>query len=141
MSVDHASAVAAPKSDPVFLHVKAGITVIVTDTEGAWRMADVIWVDGGARNPKVATLFQVADVDTGGIDWVNIHLTNLTRPIRGNSGSPATRRLLPLITALAGGSASNPSSASSAKPQSRCAAATADESSAQAGGAERSCTS
>ena len=33
MSVDHASAVAAPKSDPVFLHVKAGITVIVTDTE------------------------------------------------------------------------------------------------------------
>ena len=57
MSVDHASAVAAPKSDPVFLHVKAGITVIVTDTEGAWRMADVIWVDGGARNPKVSTLF------------------------------------------------------------------------------------
>ena len=53
MSVDHASAVAAPKSDPVFLHVKAGMTVIVTDTEGAWRMADVIWVDGGARNPKV----------------------------------------------------------------------------------------
>ena len=46
MSVDHASAVAAPKSDPVFLHVKAGMTVIVTDTEGAWRMADVIWVDG-----------------------------------------------------------------------------------------------
>ena len=50
MSVDHASAVAVPKSDPVFLRVKAGMTVIVTDTEGAWRMADVIWVDGGARN-------------------------------------------------------------------------------------------
>ena len=57
MSADHASAVAAPKSDPVFLHVKPGMTVIVTDTEGAWRMADVIWVDGGARNPKVLTLF------------------------------------------------------------------------------------
>ena len=57
MSVDHATAVAAPKSDPVFLHVKAGMTVIVTGTEGAWRMADVIWVDGGARNPKVLTLF------------------------------------------------------------------------------------
>ena len=81
MSVNHASAVAAPKSDPVFLHVKAGITVIATDTEGAWRMADVIWVDGGARNPKVPKLFQVADVDTGGINWVNIHLTELTRPI------------------------------------------------------------
>ena len=71
MSVDHASAVAAPKSDPVFLHVKAGMTVIVTDTDGAWRMADVIWVDGGARNPKVPTLFQVADVDTGVINWIN----------------------------------------------------------------------
>ena len=74
MSVDHASAVAAPKSDPVFLHVKACITVIVTDTEGAWRMADVIWVDGGARNPKVPTLFEVADVDTGVINWVNADL-------------------------------------------------------------------
>ena len=74
MSVDHASAVAAPKSDPVFLHVKAGMTVIVTDTEGAWRMADVIWVDGGARNPKVPTLFQVADVDTGVINWINADL-------------------------------------------------------------------
>ena len=38
MTLDHASAVAAPKSDPVFLHVKAGMTVIVTDTDGAWRM-------------------------------------------------------------------------------------------------------
>ena len=34
-------------------------------------MADVIWVDGGARNPTVPTLFQVADVDTGVINWVN----------------------------------------------------------------------
>ena len=71
MSVDHASAVAAPKSDPVFLDVKAGMTVIVTYTEGVWRMDDVIWVDGGARNPKVPMLFQVADVDTGVINWVN----------------------------------------------------------------------
>ena len=60
MSVDHASAVAVPKSDPVFLRVKAGMTVIVTDSEGALRMADVSWVDGGARNPKVPTLFQKA---------------------------------------------------------------------------------
>ena len=49
-SIDHACTVAAPKSDPVFLHVKTGMTVIVTDTEGAWRMADV---------------------DTGVINWVN----------------------------------------------------------------------
>ena len=66
---------------PVFLSVKAGMTVIVSDTEGAWRMADVIWVDGGARNPKVPTLSQVADVDTGVINWINIHLSELTRPI------------------------------------------------------------
>ena len=74
MPVDLASALAAPKSDPVFLHVKAGMTVIVTYKEGAWRMADVIWVDGGARNPKVPTLFQVADVDTGVINWINTDL-------------------------------------------------------------------
>ena len=74
MSVDHLVVTERPSRDPVFLHVKAGMTVIVTDTEGAWRMADVIWVDGGARNPKVPTLFQVADVDTGVINWINADL-------------------------------------------------------------------
>ena len=73
MSVDHASGVAAPRADPVFLHVRAGMTVIIDDGSD-WRMADVIWVDGGARNPKVPTLFQVADVDTGVINWVNADL-------------------------------------------------------------------
>ena len=80
MSVDRASAVAAPKSDPVFLHVKAGMTVIVTDTEGAWRMVAVIWMDGGARNPKVPTLFQVSDVDTGVINWINADLVTQIVP-------------------------------------------------------------
>ena len=76
MSVYRSSAIAAPKSDPVFLHVKAGMTVIVTDTDAdsGWRMADVIWVDDGARNAKVQTLFQVADVDTGVINWINADL-------------------------------------------------------------------
>ena len=73
MSVDHASGVGAPKSDHVFLHVKASMTVIV-DNGSDWRMADVIWVDGAARNPKVPTLFQAADVDTGVINWVNTDL-------------------------------------------------------------------
>ena len=36
----YGSGVSAPTSDPVFLHVKSGMTVIVTDTDGAWRMAD-----------------------------------------------------------------------------------------------------
>ena len=73
MLIDHASGVATPKMDPVFLHVRAGMTVIVEEG-GDWRKADVIWVDGGARNPKVPTLFQVADVDTGVINWVNADL-------------------------------------------------------------------
>ena len=46
----------------------------IGEEEKDWRMADVIWVDGGARNPKVPTLFQVADVDTGVINWVNADL-------------------------------------------------------------------
>ena len=69
--VGDGSDVSAPTSDPVFLHVKSGMTVIVTHTDGAWRMADVSCGDGGARNPKTPTLFQVADVDTDVINWVN----------------------------------------------------------------------
>ena len=45
--VGRGSGVSASMSDQLFLHVKSGMTVIVTDTDGAWRMADVIWVDGG----------------------------------------------------------------------------------------------
>ena len=69
----HASGVSAPNSDQVFLHVRAGMTVIVEEGK-VLRMADVIWVDGDARKPKVLTLFQVADVDTGLINWVNADL-------------------------------------------------------------------
>jgi len=49
-------------------------------------MADVIWVDGGARNPKVPTLFQVADVDTGVINWVNADLVTHIVPIAWITG-------------------------------------------------------
>ena len=78
MLFDDSCAVEAPKSDPVFLHLTPGMTVTVTDKEGAWWMADEIWVGGGARNPKVPTLFQVTDVDTGVINWVNADLvTNI----------------------------------------------------------------
>ena len=72
----HGSGVLAPTSDPVFMHVKSGMAVIVTHADGAWRMADVIWVDGGARSPKVPMLFQVADVDTGVINWINADFVN-----------------------------------------------------------------
>ena len=44
------------------------------DKPESWWMADVIFVDGGARNPKVPTLFLVADVDSGVVRWVNADL-------------------------------------------------------------------
>ena len=37
-------------------------------------MGDVLFMEGGARNPKVPTLFQIACVDTGTIRWVNADL-------------------------------------------------------------------
>ena len=60
----------------------AGMTVIVQhlpqvghrSIEGQWWMANVIHVDGGARNPRIPTMFQVADVDDGAIRWVNADL-------------------------------------------------------------------
>ena len=70
MSVDH-SLVPLKGSQPVFLSVRAGMTVIIgNDCGDDWWMADVLQVDGGARDPGVPTLFQVADVDDGTIRWV-----------------------------------------------------------------------
>ena len=51
----------------------------VTDAEGVRRMADVIWIDSGARNPKFPKLFQVGYVENRVITWVNNHLINLSR--------------------------------------------------------------
>ena len=34
-------------------------------------MGQVIWCEGGARDPRVNTMFQVANVDSGEITWVN----------------------------------------------------------------------
>ena len=74
MSVDHSVVpFKLPEGElaPVFLSVKVGMTVICGNSESDdWWMADVIHVDGGARDPKVPTLFQVAEVDTGVIRWV-----------------------------------------------------------------------
>ena len=69
MSVDHASGVASTR--PIlFLH-KTGITLIIDDCSD-WRMADVIWVDGGQT--PFSTLFQVTDVGTSVNYWVNADL-------------------------------------------------------------------
>ena len=80
VSVDSASPV-NPQADPVFLHVQAGMTVVVADDNGAWCMADVLHVEGGARNPRIPTLFQVADVDSGVVTWVNADLVTHIVPV------------------------------------------------------------
>ena len=64
MSVDHSSGAKPPTKDPLFLHVKAGMTVVVSEGEN-WWMGDVIYKEGGARDPKVPTLFQIAFFDRG----------------------------------------------------------------------------
>ena len=51
MSVDHSSGAKPPTKDPLFLHVKAGMTVVVSEGEN-WWMGDVIYKEGGARDPK-----------------------------------------------------------------------------------------
>ena len=49
---DHASDVEAPpKPDPVFPNVKAGMSVIIKNTEETWRKANVIHVIGSIRDP------------------------------------------------------------------------------------------
>ncbi len=39
-----------------------------------WWMAEVIHCGGAARDPSIHNLFQVADVDSGVIRWINADL-------------------------------------------------------------------
>lgn len=78
MSVDHSTVVRQSGETPVFLSAKSGDVVIVWDCarqvwgeSTEWWMGQILWVEGGARNPKVPTLFQISDIDTGVIRWVN----------------------------------------------------------------------
>ena len=81
MSVDHPSPAASPLEGtrpPTFLRVKPGDHVIVQATQqvaqsfdAGWWMGQVIFCEGGARDPRVNTVFQVANVDDGHIRWVN----------------------------------------------------------------------
>ena len=36
-----------------------------------WWMGQVVFFEGGARDPRVTTMFQVSNVDDGCIKWVN----------------------------------------------------------------------
>ena len=73
MSIDHSVVMLRPDRDPLFTHVKAGMTVIIEDN-GDWWMADVIRVIGNVRNPKLPRFFQVADVETRVVRWIKADL-------------------------------------------------------------------
>ena len=67
----------ASQDAPPFLGFKAGDLVLVeplsadTAADADWWMGWIIHVDGGARDPRVPTLFQVADCDTGHVRWIS----------------------------------------------------------------------
>ena len=72
MSVDHGDL--AVKAEAPFLHVRPGHFVIVGGDrlgQGDWWMGQVIFCEGSARHPRLPSLFQVANVDTGVITWIN----------------------------------------------------------------------
>jgi len=72
MPLDQLSAINLPERDPIFLHVKAGMAVIVADPiKNAWSMADVLNVDNKVCSPQTPAFFQVADVHTGAISWIS----------------------------------------------------------------------
>ncbi len=81
MSTDHPTSAPSPLANtppPAFLSVRPGNLVIVQAQQQAaqkntdeWFMGQVIWREGGARDPMVNTMFQVANVDNGEITWVN----------------------------------------------------------------------
>tara|TARA_Y100000746_G_scaffold162563_2_gene140004 strand:+ start:78 stop:368 length:291 start_codon:yes stop_codon:yes gene_type:complete len=88
VSVDHLTATKAPDAaKPGFLDVKPGMTVIVRNDERPgetqdkeWWMGEVIHCGGAARDPSIYNLFQVADVDSGVIRWVNADLVTHILP-------------------------------------------------------------
>ena len=52
MPIDRSIVTSRPDRDPLFTHVKAGMTVIIEDN-GDWWMADVIHIIGSTTNPKI----------------------------------------------------------------------------------------
>ena len=76
---------------PAFLRVRPGDFVIVAKVgdaslhdDGDWWMGQVVFCEGGARDPRVNSLFQIADVDDGCIHWVNAD--QVTHVLHGMDG-------------------------------------------------------
>ena len=92
MSADH-GVYSSPESErPLFLDVVPGMTAIVRHdyltgekAEKDWWMGEVINCGGAARDPKIHNLFQIADVDSGVIRWVNADLVTHILPRAGLS--------------------------------------------------------
>ena len=61
---------------------KAGDAALHDD--GDWWMGQVVFCEGGARDPRVNSLFQIADVDDGCIHWVNAD--QVTHVLHGMDG-------------------------------------------------------
>ena len=88
MSVDHGIYNQQdPSEQPIFLSVVPGMTVIVRHdyltgekTDKDWWMGQVIHCGGAARDPSIHNLFQIADVDSGVIRWVNADLVTHILP-------------------------------------------------------------
>ena len=94
MSVDRVSLAVSSLEGikpPTFLSIKAGDFVIIQVTQQVahqvnndWWMGQIVFCEGGARDPRVNTMFQVADVDDGGIFWVNgDEVTHVVRSLDG----------------------------------------------------------
>ena len=87
MSVDHGIFSSPETERPVFLDVVPGITVVVRHDHMTgekahkdWWMGQVIHCGGAARDPSIHNLFQIADVDSGVIRWVNADLVTHILP-------------------------------------------------------------
>ena len=77
MSADHGDLTV--KAEASFLHVRPWHLVIVGGDrldQGDWWMGQVNFCEGSARYPRLTSLFQVADVDTGVIKWINADLVS-----------------------------------------------------------------
>ena len=89
MSVDHSlpQKPLPAQARPVFMGLQPGMTVIVRHDpmpgepqDRDWWMGQVIHCEGGARDPKAWSMFQIADVDSGVIRWVNGDLVTYVLP-------------------------------------------------------------
>lgn len=94
MSIDHGNTGSLPshlQEIPPILRVKPGDYVIVQAPQQVaqqevddWWMGQVVFCEGGARDPRVNTMFQVSNVDDGCITWVNgDEVTHVVRSLDG----------------------------------------------------------